>query len=368
MDYTVQPGDSWASIAQRLGNERLMQYLAEANGGVLMLRPGETVYIPDNARQIKNPVVTDEFIGAANRMAQGLGQTKFMATSGQYADWYAAGGKGKMPALTAGSQAGGGTTNLSTAPEGNLGRVSTNVPSGKTNRQARNPAWTLKNLGERGVVPTSQQVMAFQALNSLLSTRKTTQTRTAMASPWSQRQESTRSYVPINPVDLMQQSQGSTQMAQQNFLANQKTNVSAGKPSVQTGAQNRYVAKALEHQQLSNESIPVAQMIADFSPGGTQKAQYSGADAVKVFGDQETATTAFTSAGYLYDPQNDLYYKPEEETSTTPDALIGETLDWTPYYTFEYPYGQGNGASYYSSSGQTYSIVTQSLAMRMASG
>ena len=48
MSYTVQPGDSWASIAGKVyGNQRWYEQLAAANAGVGMLTPGMTISTPN---------------------------------------------------------------------------------------------------------------------------------------------------------------------------------------------------------------------------------------------------------------------------------------------------------------------------------
>lgn len=48
MGYTVQPGDSWASIAGKVyGNQRWYEQLAAANAGVGMLTPGMTISTPN---------------------------------------------------------------------------------------------------------------------------------------------------------------------------------------------------------------------------------------------------------------------------------------------------------------------------------
>lgn len=61
--YTVQSGDSYERIAQKLyGNERMFAELMKANGGVF-LKPGMTLAIPAN---ISNPNVTQADISAAN--------------------------------------------------------------------------------------------------------------------------------------------------------------------------------------------------------------------------------------------------------------------------------------------------------------
>lgn len=48
-NYTVRPGESWASIAgDQYGNQRWLQELANANGGLgRMLHPGDVIDLPD---------------------------------------------------------------------------------------------------------------------------------------------------------------------------------------------------------------------------------------------------------------------------------------------------------------------------------
>jgi hypothetical protein len=75
--YTVQPGDSYESIAAKLfGNERMFADLMKANGGAY-LHPGMQLDVPQN---VQNPFVSNE-------LAAALG----MATSGQVASAYQGG-------------------------------------------------------------------------------------------------------------------------------------------------------------------------------------------------------------------------------------------------------------------------------------
>jgi hypothetical protein len=61
-NYTVQAGDSLASISQLLyGDQRMMQALSEFNGGVMMLHPGDKLGIPNKP---SNVVVTDPWIAS----------------------------------------------------------------------------------------------------------------------------------------------------------------------------------------------------------------------------------------------------------------------------------------------------------------
>jgi hypothetical protein len=82
--YTVKAGDSWAKIAGEIyGNQRMYIELMKANGDIGMLKPGQTIYLPEG--------MSNNDIVITNKEAQAAG----MATTDELKAMYASGYSGK---------------------------------------------------------------------------------------------------------------------------------------------------------------------------------------------------------------------------------------------------------------------------------
>jgi hypothetical protein len=75
-DYVVKPGDSWAKIAGEVsGDQRQFLNLMNANGGRIMIHPGEVIHIPDQFAP--NPVIPTATLQALDSEAQRMGFNNF---------------------------------------------------------------------------------------------------------------------------------------------------------------------------------------------------------------------------------------------------------------------------------------------------
>ena len=84
--YTVKQGDSLARIAGLIyGNQRMFQRLSEANGGVIDLKPGMILQLPDFD---DNPVVTQDWFDQAQKVTN------------QYTNQYSATTQSTLPPVT----------------------------------------------------------------------------------------------------------------------------------------------------------------------------------------------------------------------------------------------------------------------------
>jgi hypothetical protein len=103
--YVVQPGESWASIAGKLtGDQRQFMNLMAANGGQIMLHPGDTIEVPDNLPP--NPVINGSELRAVTEQANAMGLTNFW--KGDFGDGGGPAGGGAPSSLSS-ERPGGGT-------------------------------------------------------------------------------------------------------------------------------------------------------------------------------------------------------------------------------------------------------------------